>query len=101
MIHGHQQGKFLDERKYWPIFEHAEALDVPIYLHPTLPHSDAIKAYFDGYEELARAGWGFAVDTRCHFLRIVFAGMVRRLSQAEDHPRPPGRGLAFRHASSG
>ncbi len=75
MIHGHQQGSFLDDRKYWPIFERAQALDVPIYLHPTLPHPLAVKAYFEGYEELARAGWGFAVDTSCHFLRLVFAGV--------------------------
>src|SRR5256885_10839619 len=75
MIHGHRRGSFLDERKYWTIFERAQALDVPIYLHPTLPHPDAVKAYFEGYEELARAGWGFAVDTSCHFLRIVFAGV--------------------------
>ncbi|MGH8735054.1 MAG: amidohydrolase family protein, partial [Burkholderiales bacterium] len=75
MIHGHQQGHFLDERKYWPIFERAAALGVPIYLHPTLPHPDALKSYFAGYEDLARACWGFAVDTSCHFLRIVFAGV--------------------------
>jgi predicted TIM-barrel fold metal-dependent hydrolase len=75
MIHGHQQGEFLDERKYWVIFERAEALGVPIYLHPTLAHPDALRSYFEGYEELARAGWGFAIDTSCHFLRIVFAGV--------------------------
>src|SRR6267143_1768100 len=75
MIHGHTRGSFLDERKYWTIFERAQALGVPIYLHPTLPHPDAVEAYFEGYEELARAGWGFAVDTSCHFLRIVFAGV--------------------------
>jgi predicted TIM-barrel fold metal-dependent hydrolase len=75
MIHGHQRGEFLDDRKYWPIFERAQALDVPIYLHPTLPHPDAVKAYFQGYEDLARAGWGFAVDTSIHFLRIMFAGV--------------------------
>jgi len=75
MIHGHTQGSFLDEKKYWVIFERAQALGVPLYLHPTLPHPDALKAYFQGYEDLARAGWGFAVDTSCHFLRIVFAGV--------------------------
>jgi len=75
MIHGHTRGSFLDERKYWTIFERAQALGVPIYLHPTLPHPEAVKAYFEGYEELARAGWGFAVDTSCHFLRVVFAGV--------------------------
>jgi predicted TIM-barrel fold metal-dependent hydrolase len=75
MIHGHTQGSFLDEKKYWPIFEAAQALDVPIYLHPTLAHPAALDSYFKGYEELARAGWGFAIDTSCHFLRIVFAGV--------------------------
>jgi len=75
MIHGHTRGSFLDEKRYWVIFERAEALGVPIYLHPTLPHPDAVQAYFRGYEELARAGWGFAIDTSCHFLRIVFAGV--------------------------
>jgi len=95
MIHGHQRGEFLDARKYWPIFERAEALDVPIYLHPALPHPDAVKAYFEGYEELARAGWGFAVDTSCHFLRLMFSGLF------DAHPRLKiilghlGEGLPF------
>ena len=75
MIHGHAQGSFLDEKRYWVIFERAQALGVPIYLHPTVPHPSAISAYFEGYEDLARAGWGFSVDTSCHFLRIVFAGV--------------------------
>ena len=75
MIHGHTQGSFLDERKYWVIFERAQALGVPIYLHPALPHPDAVKAYFQGYEDIARAGWGFAVDTSCHFLRMLFSGL--------------------------
>src|SRR5256885_1112822 len=75
MIHSHQQGEFLDARKYWPIWHKAEALDVPIYLHPALPHPGAVKAYFEGYEELARAPWGFAVDTSCHFLRLLFSGL--------------------------
>jgi predicted TIM-barrel fold metal-dependent hydrolase len=75
MIHGHTRGSFLDERKYWVIFERAQALGVPIYLHPALPHPDVVKAYFTGYEDLARAAWGFGVDTSCHFLRLVFAGI--------------------------
>jgi predicted TIM-barrel fold metal-dependent hydrolase len=95
MIHGHQQGSFLDERKYWPIFERAEALDVPIYLHPTLPHPDAMKSYFAGYEELARAGWGFAVDTSCHFLRIVFAGVFDAYPKLKIILGHLGEGLPF------
>jgi predicted TIM-barrel fold metal-dependent hydrolase len=75
MIHSHQQGEFLDSKKYRTIFHCAERLGVPIYLHPALPHPQVVKAYFEGYEELARAPWGFAVDTSCHFLRLVFSGL--------------------------
>jgi 2,3-dihydroxybenzoate decarboxylase len=95
MIHGHQQGEFLDDRKYWPIFERAEALGVPIYLHPTLAHPDALKSYFKGYEELARAGWGFAVDTSCHFLRIVFAGVFDAYPRLKIILGHLGEGLPF------
>jgi len=75
MLHSHQQGEFLDARKYWVMWEKAAELDVQIYLHPALPHAAVVKAYFEGYEELARAPWGFAVDTSCHFLRILFSGV--------------------------
>jgi predicted TIM-barrel fold metal-dependent hydrolase len=53
-----------------------EALNVPIYLHPTVPHPDVLKACFEGYGELATPAWGFAMDTCRHFLRLVFAGLV-------------------------
>jgi len=95
MIHGHTRGSFLDERKYWAIFERAQALGVPIYLHPTLPHPEALKAYFEGYEELARAGWGFAVDTSCHFLRIVFAGVFDAYPRLRIILGHLGEGLPF------
>jgi predicted TIM-barrel fold metal-dependent hydrolase len=95
MIHGHQQGEFLDEKKYWIIFERAQALGVPIYLHPTLAHPDALKSYFRGYEELARAGWGFAIDTSCHFLRIVFAGVFDAYPRLKIILGHLGEGLPF------
>ena len=49
MINGHTGGEFLDDKKYWTIFEAAQALRVPIYLHPRDPHPAAMKAYFEGY----------------------------------------------------
>ncbi len=95
MIHGHTQGSFLDAKQYWPIFECAEALGVPIYLHPTLAHPDALNSYFKGYEELARAGWGFAIDTSCHFLRIVFAGVFDAFPKLKIILGHLGEGLPF------
>jgi predicted TIM-barrel fold metal-dependent hydrolase len=95
MIHGHQQGEFLDARKYWPIWQKAEALGVPIYLHPALPHPQVVKAYFDGYEELARAPWGFAVDTSVHFLRLVFSGLFDACPKLKIILGHLGEGLPF------
>src|SRR5262245_52056096 len=36
MIHGLANGMFIDDKRFWPIFERAQALDVPIYLHPSV-----------------------------------------------------------------
>ncbi len=95
MIHGHQQGSFLDDKKYWCIFECAAALEVPIYLHPTAPHPAVTKTYFGDYEELAGAGWGFSVDTSCHFLRIMFSGLFDAYPTLKVILGHLGEGLPF------
>lgn len=95
MIHGHTRGHFLDERNSWTIFERAEALGVPLYLHPALPHPGAVQTYFEGYEMLARAAWGFAIDTSCHFLRIVFAGVFDAYPKLKIILGHLGEGLPF------
>lgn len=95
MIHGHTQGSFLDEKKFWVIFETAEALDVPIYLHPAMPHPDAINAYFADYEDLQGSAWGFMIDTSCHFLRIMFAGVFDAFPRLKIILGHLGEGLPF------
>lgn len=35
--HSNIRGTYLSDKKYWPILEQAEKLDVPIFLHPTIP----------------------------------------------------------------
>src|SRR5262249_59906266 len=74
MINGATNGVFLDDRCFWPILECAQALRVPIYLHPSKPQPAVMKAYFDGYEEIALAPWGFGIETGAHFLRLGLSG---------------------------
>jgi predicted TIM-barrel fold metal-dependent hydrolase len=95
MINGHTKGSFLDDKKYWPIFECAEALSVPVYLHPSVPHPAVAKAYFDGYPELALAAWGFGIDTGAHFLRLVFAGLFDAFPKLTFILGHLGEGLPF------
>jgi 2,3-dihydroxybenzoate decarboxylase len=94
MINGHTNGEFLDDKKYWPIFEAAQSLDVPVYMHPRDPHP-AAKVYFDGYPELASAAWGFTMDTVAHFLRICFSGVFESFPKLKFMLGHNGEGLPF------
>jgi predicted TIM-barrel fold metal-dependent hydrolase len=95
VINGHTQGRFLDDKTFWGIFGCAEALGVPIYLHPSKPHPAVMKAYFDGYEELALGAWGFGIDTGTHFLRLVFAGVFDAFPRLKIILGHLGEGLPF------
>lgn len=81
LINGHVRGRFLDDRAFWPIFERAQALNVPIYLHPTEPPAPVRTAYYAGLPAdiattLATNGWGWHVDTGLHALRLIAGGVL-------------------------
>lgn len=79
MVHGLTNGLFIDDKRFWPIFERAQALDVPVYLHPTAPHPAVVKAYYQDYLEdfpaLAASGWGYTVETATQGIRMVLSGV--------------------------
>lgn len=80
MIHGLTGGKdFIDDERFWPIFEQAQSLDVPIYLHPAIPHPAIIETYLKPYHEkfpgLLNAGWGFTIETATAGIRMVLSGV--------------------------
>jgi len=83
MIHGHTDGRFLDDPRFTPILAAAEELGAPIYLHPTPPPPAVRQAYFEGLPEavaatLAGPGWGWHAETALHVLRMVVAGVFDR-----------------------
>src|SRR6185295_14075523 len=43
IVNSHTHGEYLDDPKFWDIFAAAEALDVPIYIHPNTPSNAMIK----------------------------------------------------------
>ena len=79
MLHGRSQGVFHDHRRFWPIYERAQALDVPIYLHPGPPHPAMIGAYYadylDDFPYLNSAAWGYTVDTANQIVRMILSGV--------------------------
>ena len=83
MINGVTQGRFLDDAFFTPLLERAEALDVPLYLHPAPPPEAVEKTYFSGLEPgLARilsiAGWGWHAEQGLHTLRLIATGVFDR-----------------------
>jgi len=81
LINGHTNGEYLDERKYWGIWERAEQLGVPIYLHPADPPGDQMKIY-QGYPGLRSATWNWTVETATHALRIICSGIFDAFPRA-------------------
>jgi len=79
MVHGLTNGQWFDEKQFWPIFERARALDVPLYIHPAVPHPAVVEAYYRDYLKefpaLLTAAWGFTVETATQGIRLVLSGV--------------------------
>ena len=99
MIHGLTNGQFIDESQYWPIFERAEALDVPIYLHPSFPHPAVIDAYYKTYSGeftwLIGPALGFTVETMTQCVRLIISGVFQKHPKLKIIVGHLGEGLPF------
>jgi len=78
-INSHTKGEYLDDKKYRVLFERAERLGVPIYLHPRMPSPDMAKPYLK-YPALATAMNGFGAEVSLHALRLILSGLF------DEHP---------------
>jgi len=76
IINSHTHDEYLDDRKFWPIFEAAEALRTPVYIHPQTPSRGLIKPLLEA--GLEGAIYGFAVETGMHVLRLIVHGVFDR-----------------------
>jgi predicted TIM-barrel fold metal-dependent hydrolase len=100
VINGHIRGRYLDDKFFWPIFERAEALNVPIYLHPTPPPKPVIEASYGGFapvvtEMLAGPGWGWHIETGVHVIRIILGGTFDRYPKLQLVVGHMGEALPF------
>jgi predicted TIM-barrel fold metal-dependent hydrolase len=83
LVNGATDGRFLDDPMFEPILARAEALDVPIYIHPGIPVAAVRNVYYDGLPgnfsfTMALAGWGWHAETAIHTLRLVLSGALDR-----------------------
>jgi predicted TIM-barrel fold metal-dependent hydrolase len=88
MINGHVNGRYLDDKFFWPVFECAEALRVPIYLHIQVPPKPVVDAYYSGFAPevsafLSIAGSGWHIDNGVHCLRLILGGVFDRFPKLQ------------------
>lgn len=100
MIPGHVRGRFLDDQFFWPIFEAAEKLDVPIYLTIRNPPPVVMEAYYSGFapevnHALAWAGWGWHCEGGLHCLRLILSGVFDRFPNLQIIIGHLGENLPF------
>ena len=93
IINSHTHGEYLDDQKFWPIFEAAEALDAPIYIHPQGPSKGLIGPLLE--RGLDGAIFGFAVEVGMHVLRIIVAGVFDRFPKLQIVIGHVGESLPF------
>jgi predicted TIM-barrel fold metal-dependent hydrolase len=89
LINGHYKGRYLDDPFFWPILERADALQVPLYLHPTPPPQAVIAASYTGHFSpgvtvaLSTAAWGWHIETATHVLRLILSGAFDRYARLQ------------------
>jgi 2,3-dihydroxybenzoate decarboxylase len=99
MIHGLTNGKFIDDTEFWPIFERAEALDVPIYVHPSFPSPAVAKEYYldyaAKYPEILGPALGFTVEAATQAVRLVLSGVFEKHAGLKIILGHLGEGIPF------
>jgi len=74
VLNSHFQGRYIDEREYWPILEALEANDAALYIHPTAPFNALHYETRGFFGALA----GFPHDVWLHTMGLIFSGAFDR-----------------------
>jgi predicted TIM-barrel fold metal-dependent hydrolase len=83
LVFSRVRDKPIDHRDFWPVFEAAEALRAPLYLHPQAPPAAVREAYYSGFDDVIDAafathGVGWHYDAGTQLLRLILAGVFDR-----------------------
>jgi predicted TIM-barrel fold metal-dependent hydrolase len=92
IVNSHSLGEYLDDRKFWPIFEAVQAMGVPIYIHPRDPSPQMIKPFeVFGF----KIGWSWAAEVGTHIVRLIGAGVFDQFPRLQIVIGHMGEGLPF------
>jgi 5-carboxyvanillate decarboxylase len=92
IVNSHSLGEYLDDRKFWPIFETVQTMDVPIYIHPRDPSPQMIKPFeVFGF----KVGWSWAAEVGTHIIRLIGNGVFDQFPRLRIVIGHMGEGLPF------
>ena len=92
IVNSHSLGEYLDDRKFWPIFESLQAMDAPLYIHPRDPSPQMIKPFeVMGF----KIGWSWAAEVGTHIIRLIGGGVFDRFPRLKIVIGHMGEGLPF------
>ena len=88
LIFSRVRDRSIDHADFWPLFEAAEALGAPLYLHPQPPPAAVQSAYYNGFGDVVDAalgthGIGWHYDAGVQLLRLILAGVFDRFPRLQ------------------
>jgi predicted TIM-barrel fold metal-dependent hydrolase len=105
MTNGFIGNTFLDHPDFEPLLARAEALDVPIYLHPGFPPEEVFGIYYrttrPGYDQefqnyiFSGSGYGWHQEVITQCLRLIMTGVLDRFPNLQVIVGHMGEGLPF------
>lgn len=105
MTNGFIGDRFLDHPDFKPLLARAEALDVPIYLHPGFPPEKVFDIYYrttrPGYDQefqnyiFSGSGYGWHQEVMTQCLRLILTGVFDSFSKLQFIIGHMGEGLPF------
>jgi hypothetical protein len=105
MTNGFIGNKFLDHPDFEPLLARAEALDVPVYLHPGFPPEDVFNIYYKTMRQgrdqefqnyiFSGSGYGWHQEVITQCLRLIITGAFDRFPNLQMIIGHMGEGLPF------
>ncbi|MFG1644651.1 amidohydrolase family protein [Amycolatopsis sp. NPDC049252] len=83
LVNANSGGRSLDAPEFWDIYEAAEDLRAPVYLHPSVPFPAVTESYYRGFgtpvdDMLSTGAFGWHYDAGLTVLRMILAGVFDR-----------------------
>ena len=105
LTNGHITSKYLDHPRFEPVLARAEALDVPIYLHPGYPSDEVFNTYYrttrseytKEYQDyiFSGSGLGWHQEVLIQCVRMIAYGVFDRFPKLKIIVGHMGEGLPF------